>query len=948
MRKRLLFAAMAMCVAVSGFALEKDEFVYTPQGRFQIIGDNLNANSAFQDFTGWTLVTAAEGKTLADQFNINGDGYAPGISSVSSIDATAGEGMYFKFEPTSAVDTYVVSFKMKGVTPLSVRTRVTVWDGNNPSKEVAVDNVVRIQGNSDQVFGGTTDEIICNSAEELTENWQTFNYAILGDGVARTYYISFTGLSTAIEIADLQIAEAVEFADLRKRDAMLDKLKTYKNCYNWSEDVLTEYAMTEAIEGLEAIGNETGKEDLESALESAEETLNEFLDKNMDDYLPNTTAVTATTNGAGSPRVDVKFSTWYAKTQKAKTWGDWNCLPDGRGFWENADQGAADFGHFQSGATWNSGAPTTPMGIYMQKELVTGSYVFALDSRAAFRENGVSKTWTNDDGMKPAYGVAYVVKVVDGATTDTIASVVKELLPVDYTPFYVTANIAEDGTYEIGYKAYCKESYQSLARGSVTYVKNVSIWGKNANKYNQKQLGYEADVREQITTGRNQLTAAAENIANEKYFWGKDELQACVDTVETKIAKYELLTQDDIIATYEEDYAKSTSEETGYMVYEVYQAAVKDIIAANRRFTALNDTLNSIQVAIDDAYAAKEDRLYSAATGTEALDAAIQAAKDVQAKMQASQYSEENAATIVEAVKALNAAIDAYKASVPADAVATIADIDFSNKAVETEVEEGVNKWIIAGAVNQMILPSYNAKAEDNTEFTQGYYLNGELRYADTLRVGNGAAEVIIAADQQVGGSDILKIDFDYYFGNLSGKKAGFELQNKDSVAIADLFFSAYSGNDSGNTFGVNYGALPKVGASNAANDAIAAESNKTHFEVVLDYGTKTMYCNIVARTGSQITTPVKFDGSQVARFLVKSDYNNAARRCWFDNLKIQRINAAAVEAKGDANGDGTVDVADVDFVIEAIGGEYAKAADVNGDGAVDVADVDFIIEQIQ
>jgi hypothetical protein len=108
------------------------------------------------------------------------------------------------------------------------------------------------------------------------------------------------------------------------------------------------------------------------------------------------------------------------------------------------------------------------------------------------------------------------------------------------------------------------------------------------------------------------------------------------------------------------------------------------------------------------------------------------------------------------------------------------------------------------------------------------------------------------------------------------------------------------------------------------------------------------MYCNIVAAKGSQTTTPVKFDGSQVARFLVKSDYNNADRRCWFDNLKIQRIAASAVEAKGDANGDGTVDVADVDFVIEAIGGEYSKAADVNGDGSVDVADVDFIIEQIQ
>jgi len=51
--------------------------------------------------------------------------------------------------------------------------------------------------------------------------------------------------------------------------------------------------------------------------------------------------------------------------------------------------------------------------------------------------------------------------------------------------------------------------------------------------------------------------------------------------------------------------------------------------------------------------------------------------------------------------------------------------------------------------------------------------------------------------------------------------------------------------------------------------------------------------------------------------------------------------------AKGDANGDGSVDVADADFVIEVIGGTYLKDADVNGDGDVDVADVDFIIELI-
>ena len=78
-----LFALMAMCVAVSGFALEKNEYVYTPQGRFLITGDNQNANSAFQSMDGWTAFD--EGKTIADLFNTNGNGYKDGYNSIQSI-----------------------------------------------------------------------------------------------------------------------------------------------------------------------------------------------------------------------------------------------------------------------------------------------------------------------------------------------------------------------------------------------------------------------------------------------------------------------------------------------------------------------------------------------------------------------------------------------------------------------------------------------------------------------------------------------------------------------------------------------------------------------------------------------------------------------------------------------------------------------------------------------
>ena len=84
MKKRLLFALMAMCVAVSGFALEVGEYVYTPQGRFLITSQNV-ASSNFADFTGWTVVSATAEKTFDQAFNINANGYAEGVNSASVL-----------------------------------------------------------------------------------------------------------------------------------------------------------------------------------------------------------------------------------------------------------------------------------------------------------------------------------------------------------------------------------------------------------------------------------------------------------------------------------------------------------------------------------------------------------------------------------------------------------------------------------------------------------------------------------------------------------------------------------------------------------------------------------------------------------------------------------------------------------------------------------------------
>lgn len=62
---------------------------------------------------------------------------------------------------------------------------------------------------------------------------------------------------------------------------------------------------------------------------------------------------------------------------------------------------------------------------------------------------------------------------------------------------------------------------------------------------------------------------------------------------------------------------------------------------------------------------------------------------------------------------------------------------------------------------------------------------------------------------------------------------------------------------------------------------------------------------------------------------------------------------AVGAEARtGDVNGDGEVNIADVNSVIDVIlssapSADALSAADVNGDGEVNIADVNMIIEKI-
>jgi len=925
MKKRLLFAFMAMCVAVSGYALTKGEFVYTPQGRFQITGDVIEGSN-FQDWTGWTVKSA--GKSLAEKFNTNANGYAAGLNSVVCVDdpadeANKGEGMYYTFQPTSADATYIVSFKMKGAALDWVRTFIPGDGYQTPT------NLVKVAGNTDgtYTYPEAAEEVIVNTAEELSEEWQTFNYAIQGDGTARTWFISFMTMATTVEIADLQIAPAMQFADLHQRDAMLEKLKAYRDCYNWSADVWAQFdGYPEVIAGLEEIGDESGQAELDELLAVAEEVLAEFLYESMDDYLSNDNA-----NYLGRYEGEKNL-------QKFNTIGEWYCLPENRGHWSVGEY--PDMGHFGGNNSWCYNSPDSPMGLYMRTTFDPGSYVFTIESLSALRADPTSTSWTHNDGWNPAYGVAYIVKIVDGAAADTIVSVVKDLDSRVFTPFTVVAQITESGTYEVGFKGYCKEEYKEQKNGSVVIVKDATLYGKNDNKYNQKQLRYETNVRTQITTGRQNLTDAAGYLADASYIWGKAALQAVVDEVEPKISQYETMSQDDIIATYDRDtYVNTTSEETGLLQYEVYQQATKLIIAANREFLAENDTLASMQTVIDNAETTIKMRLYDAATGKEALQTAIDKAKNTQAQMKASQYSEENAATIVAANAELNDAVTLFTTTIPANCIATIVDIDFEKDVVvDFDFDTGNNSYSNPGAKGSMVLSSFSAESATNQEFEKGYWANGEQLWKGYLRIGNG--EGIVEFDPTENGSmgtNILKVACDFYVQGLSGRNLGFFLKDAEDVDIFGIFHNFYDGTNTTNTCEADLSYIwAKSGSNyNNASPADATDSitnnplEKTHFEVIMDYGRKSMYCTISSVNGSTTSNEVVLEAVPT-KFVLQSNYNNNDRRAWFDNLLIQRITAGATEAF-DPSAIEIVKVAPVVEGIYTLSGQKLKTAPTKG-----------------
>lgn len=923
MMKRLLLCAVSALFAFSANAVQKGDYVYTPQGRFQITGDvNLMGNAgSFASLEGWSVVTAAEHE-LADNFTVGLD-TASQVRYAQSLVNTVGEGMKYTNSNLDANTTYVISYKMRN----AVEAAPAVPLSTALSSTLAGANVIAITGTT----GGDTPETVTyNKPTEISTDWITYSYAIVGDGTARTLAISFTAMNTKVQIADIQILQAQKVADDRDAKLKADYILSIYNLTDWSrfddednnnfpaEDLITAYGQVAKItDGMYSYMSEVGgysdeeiaaacpgfTEDLTTynkQVAKYNEVFNKFISGTMTAYID----VTKDSNGEHLGIYTGK------KMQKLSTIGGWTVVsPGGRGFWNDGPQ-YPELGHYAG-----SQAGLGEMELSKTFTLFEGGYTFKADMVAYARPSTSSSDWGMDLGQVSADGFVYVTDANNNviASSDTVG-LERDYSGSDWTTKYVTFSIPADGEYTM----HIKSVRRFANRGGSMVVRWPELYGKSFGKYSAEEKMYITAVQGQITAGDKAYQAALDSIASEATPWGKVTLQNCVDTMSVKKQKYDAIFTDSvaIVATYDKaTYVSDPTSPESQMVYEVYSEYVRDLLAANRKYVAVNDTLKMLSNKINAAEGLAALSIWQASTGLAALEAEIATAKQLDATMRATDYSVENAKAIVDEVAALEKAMTNCSNSIdPAKLTKVYADIDFEYKSelydnLEGYTEEMAPATIVGnvGALEVTQFMKNNVTTASNGTsndfpYQLGIDINGQKEYAGYLRAGASDATVNINTSDL--GQNILLVSMDWWWSKLGDLYSGFEVLDEDANVIAGFVVCTNDNKAKTNTFNIDP-VNQYYNATNLNDADVLVDAYHSQWTAVLDFANGKQY--LIGKVGSKtvFSDPIDMNVTgapatfKIAGSLGKNKY--PGRRNWFDNLKIQKLEGVTPTAINDA-----------------------------------------------
>lgn len=505
MNKRLLLSFAAIMGAMTSFAYNVGDYVYTHDAKFKVVGDNLIANGNFaSNYDGWK--DYADGALSPDYWSIETgaaeDGKGNVIQSANGGADLTGNYMY-QAVPFESGKTYVVTFKMKGVEP------------GTSSITQKTSNYVDVFANADGTVSKTADRFQqVATTDALNAEWTSYSFSFtdtVTGGSTGYIVVSFGQLTQGTQISDVEIREVESVFDTRISDKEIAYAKSLLAIEDFKNG-RDEFSGT--IESVEGFFKTPASDDPSGAAEAINSFVlaeNAFLDANSYDV---------------SSMINSK-QLWTTKLQKANgTYGDWYVEGSTRWYHDpSSDPYIRDY--FPGFYSLNAGTAK------IVKKMPAGKYFFSCESKG-HRMAGTSKatqnvpdyTWTVE-GCKVFVGKDSVAFNLDQR---------------NFERHFVMSTVADGDTLNAGF--WHPALTQSL--GGQIYVQNpvLRIVGDNSNgemkTYVENYVALNA-VATQANALKVMLDSAVVVSAKAEYPWGKAELNDTTTKYQTVYSELSVL-----------------------------------------------------------------------------------------------------------------------------------------------------------------------------------------------------------------------------------------------------------------------------------------------------------------------------------------------------------------------------------------------------------------------
>lgn len=658
-------------LATPSFAYQQGDAVYTFNGKFKIIGENMLTNGDFSDgVNGWTGLTGNAVPT--DTFSVVPAGGPDGMNclQVSMSGGTLGTNLHnsanFRQSVRLTPGNYVFTYKVKALT--GGCTSNTRSSGRNDNyQDVFLNN----SGKSPYLSTNEADNITSSVAayvETEAGNWMTvsYNYRVEADE-----YVNF------------------EFFNLIQYDCFAD-FGVYP-----VEQVGDDRLLQDAVKTLEAfVADETNFPGAADYLVGPIEDLKASME-NPDLTVDDVNGMVSMILGSDGSALQEYLNTISADVSKYFNYFTFDDCAE-----KSANKGAAD-GWTESGGRWGVSAPWSNYSTrhifadinggyglgagsqYQSAFLPKGKYLYMVQASAYQYYTAAKETYIVDWYNKRS-GLKYFINADSVDMTD---------VPTwKANTYFHVFNVANDGEQTLGFYRAANEAASGNDRNRVSgggqvHFDNMHIRILGVTDEDVERFFLENNLADAQNSLKTMIDSAKTVIADSRYIWGKDVLQDSINVSQGIYDQYTNAVQEDIDKLNDQ--------------MPLMRDAIRDYYAINKEYTQLGDDIAAANKLTGD-----ETR----PNGKDELRAAITTADTYYKSLNA--QSERDSLQLVKTDSLLNDAVgDFYlaNASYQTPGYITLVNDDFTDGTNGWSVDNGTGT--AAWKASDVDMPTYKGRA---------------------------------------------------------------------------------------------------------------------------------------------------------------------------------------------------------------------------------------------